>query len=59
MGGNANTGALNVLSGGTATGGSFAVLGTNAGALGRIAVDGAGSSWTNTGILEVGRDGIF
>ncbi len=56
--GNSGTGTLTVTNGGSFTNtGGYNYIGYKAGASGAVAVDGEGSSWTNTGNLYVGDEG--
>jgi T5SS/PEP-CTERM-associated repeat protein len=55
--GNSGTGALTIQNGGTVSNGADAFIGVNSGATGTVTVDGAGSSWTDTGNLYVGQTG--
>lgn len=50
------TGALTIQSGGTLSN-TNGVIGNNAGSTGTVIVDGAGSTWTNSGTLDIGSHG--
>ena len=53
---NSITGALTIQSGGTLSN-TAGIIGNNAGSTGTVIVDGAGSTWTNSGTLDVGSHG--
>ncbi|WP_164718687.1 autotransporter domain-containing protein [Bradyrhizobium sp. LVM 105] len=55
--GNSGTGTLTIQNGGTVSNGADAFIGVNSGATGSVTVDGAGSTWTDTGNLYVGQTG--
>ncbi|MFK4498602.1 T5SS/PEP-CTERM-associated repeat protein [Bradyrhizobium japonicum] len=50
----AGTGTLTIQNGGTVSNAGIGMLGVNAGSTGTVTVDGAGSSWTNSGNVYVG-----
>jgi T5SS/PEP-CTERM-associated repeat protein len=53
----AGTGTLTIQNGGTVSNAGIGLLGVYAGSTGTVTVDGAGSSWTNSGTLFVGNSG--
>ncbi len=55
--GNSGTGTLTIRNGGTVSNTGLGYLGNNAGSTGTVTVDGAGSTWTNSGDLVVGDSG--
>jgi T5SS/PEP-CTERM-associated repeat protein len=55
--GGAGSGALNITAGGQVNN-SVGYIGSEAGSSGSVIVDGAGSAWTNRGLLIVGRSGV-
>lgn len=55
--GRSGTGTLTVQDGGKVSNSSNGYLGFNAGSVGNAAVTGAGSAWTNSTTLDVGRSG--
>ncbi|WP_136622784.1 autotransporter domain-containing protein, partial [Mesorhizobium sp. 10.2.3] len=55
--GTSGTGTLTIKNGGKASNVGNGLLAYNSGSTGTVAVDGAGSSWTNSGSLYVGRGG--
>ncbi|MDO9412062.1 MAG: autotransporter domain-containing protein [Pseudolabrys sp.] len=55
--GYSGTGTLTVQNGATVSASGTSIVGYDAGSTGTVTVDGAGSSWTNTGQIRVGHSG--